>query len=307
MRKFTAMTIATLFAATCAAPALAQADKAQDKGQDKSRPQDRPGVAKVSDEAAKEFKCCTTDKLIGKPVKNTAGKDIGNLHDLALEPRSGRIVYGVLSFGGFMGFGDKLFAVPWGSFGMDKDGNLRLDVSKEQLEAAKGFDQDKWPNMADHRWAVDTHAAFGQRPYWDDPHAQGRKADAQGDRTTPTAIVRASQLTKAGIENPAGEEIGQIKNLLIDVCHGRTACALMSRGGVLGMGADTYMVPWSSFTVHQQDKNLRVESKITKEQLEGAPELVAASEYENKPVYLVQVYRFYDATPYWEHDGPSHE
>jgi hypothetical protein len=80
---------------------------------------------------------------------------------------SGRVAYAVLSSGGFLGIGDKLFAIPWQALTLDTDNEcFVLDVDKERLENAPGFDKDHWPSMADQRWASDLHTYYGTRPYW---------------------------------------------------------------------------------------------------------------------------------------------
>ena len=73
-----------------------------------------------------------------------------------------------MSVGGFLGIGEKYFAVPWHAFTMDTD-NQRfiLDVDKERLKDAPGFDKDHWPSMADQTWAVTVHDYYSTRPYWE--------------------------------------------------------------------------------------------------------------------------------------------
>ena len=51
----------------------------------------------------------------GTGVQNAAGEDLGEINELMIDLEKGRIAYAVLSFGGFLGLGDKLFAIPWGS------------------------------------------------------------------------------------------------------------------------------------------------------------------------------------------------
>lgn len=66
--------------------------------------------------------------------------------DLVLDPRTGRVAYAVLDFGGFLGIGNKLFAVPLESMTLDtKAHRFVLDVDKERLENAPGFDKSDWP------------------------------------------------------------------------------------------------------------------------------------------------------------------
>ena len=82
-------------------------------------------------------------------VENTAGEKLGDIKDLMIDLDDGSIEYAVLSFGGVMGMGDKLFAVPWEALRVDtSDEKLVLPVDKEQLKNAPGFDKDHWPDFA---------------------------------------------------------------------------------------------------------------------------------------------------------------
>ena len=80
---------------------------------------------------------------------------------------TGRIAYAVLSFGGFLGMGDKLFAIPWSALTVDKvEKRFILNVDKELLKRAPGFDKDHWPNMADRAWGAQVFKYYGAKPYW---------------------------------------------------------------------------------------------------------------------------------------------
>ena len=86
-----------------------------------------------------------------------------------LDIRTGRISYAVLSFGGFLGMGEKLFAVPWSALTLDTvNKRFVLDVEKDRLENAPGFDKHQWPNMEDPDWAKGIHDYYGTKPYVDD-------------------------------------------------------------------------------------------------------------------------------------------
>jgi hypothetical protein len=100
-------------------------------------------------------------------VMNPAGENLGKLEDLMLDFDNGRVAYGVLSFGGFLGMGDKLFAIPFQALRRDSDRNaFVLDVDKEKLKKAPGFDKDNWPNTADRTWGTQVHSFYGYTPYW---------------------------------------------------------------------------------------------------------------------------------------------
>ncbi len=105
------------------------------------------------------------DTLIGNDVFNKAAEDIGDIKEIMIDMRTGRVSYAVLSFGGFMGFGEKLFAVPWEALTLDTTNKrFELDVNKERLEHAPGFDKNKWPDMADAKWEAGIHAYYGTTP-----------------------------------------------------------------------------------------------------------------------------------------------
>lgn len=102
------------------------------------------------------------DTLLGNDVYNSAEEDLGDIKELMIEMSTGRIAYAVLSFGGFLGMGDKLFAVPWEALKLDTlNHRFVLDVDKETLKNAPGFDKDHWPSMADPTWAAGVHRFYG--------------------------------------------------------------------------------------------------------------------------------------------------
>lgn len=106
--------------------------------------------------------------LIGDPVKNPQGKKVGTLKDVMLDFEHSRIAYGVLDFGGVLGMGNKLFAVPAEAFTIDRDHHqLILNVDKETLKNAEGFDPNDWPDTADRIWGQRIHDFYGYTPYWE--------------------------------------------------------------------------------------------------------------------------------------------
>jgi sporulation protein YlmC with PRC-barrel domain len=103
-------------------------------------------------------------EIIGMKVKNAAGKELGTINDIVLDAGQGNIRYFAVSYGGWLGLGDKLFAVPHKSFEWRQDDNqhnfLVLNLSEQQLKDAPGFDQNHWPDFAnDAQWRqkVDTY------------------------------------------------------------------------------------------------------------------------------------------------------
>jgi hypothetical protein len=100
--------------------------------------------------------------LVRNDVCNTAGMSLGEIKDIMIDMRSGRVSYAVLSFGAFMGIGGKLFAVPWAALTLDTDKKrFVLDVDKAQLDGAPGFDKHHWPDMADPTWQAGIDRYYG--------------------------------------------------------------------------------------------------------------------------------------------------
>ena len=106
------------------------------------------------------------DTLVGNDVYNGQGEDLGDVKEIMLDMSTGRVSYAVLSFGGILGMGKKLFAVPWDALTLDTvNKRFTLNVEKERLENAPGFDNGSWPNMADQTWVKGIHDYYGTKPY----------------------------------------------------------------------------------------------------------------------------------------------
>jgi sporulation protein YlmC with PRC-barrel domain len=100
--------------------------------------------------------------LLGNDVYNRDGEDLGDIKEFMIDMASGKIAYAVLSFGGVLGLGDKLFAVPWAALTLDTENKrFTLAVPKATLKDAPGFDKDKWPTMSDRTWASGVHQFYG--------------------------------------------------------------------------------------------------------------------------------------------------
>jgi sporulation protein YlmC with PRC-barrel domain len=110
----------------------------------------------------------SASSLAGDRVRNTAGEDLGKVKELMVDVSSGRVAYAVLSFGGVLGVGDKLFAVPFEALTLDEDEKeFILNADKATLENAPGFDKDNWPDMADQLWGSQIYRHYGVQPYWE--------------------------------------------------------------------------------------------------------------------------------------------
>jgi len=120
-----------------------------------AKPGEQPAVV------ATAFKAST---LIGMTVKNTKDEKVGTISDFVVDAPTGRIRYAAVSVGGFLGIGDKLFAIPWKAMLLKHESNgacFVLDVNKDRLRNAPGFSKDHWPDFGDPKYGIELDQYYG--------------------------------------------------------------------------------------------------------------------------------------------------
>jgi sporulation protein YlmC with PRC-barrel domain len=106
--------------------------------------------------------------LIGDPVRNPEGEDLGKLEEIMLDLNDSRVSYGVVSFGGVLGMGSKLFAIPWSLLKVDTDQKcVVVEVERGVLESAPGFEKDDWPQITSLEWINNIYTHFNLPAYWE--------------------------------------------------------------------------------------------------------------------------------------------
>jgi hypothetical protein len=153
-------------------------------------------------------------KLIGLPVVNKENKKCGEVDNLIVDLPMGRIVHVVVSFGGFLGIGDALNAVPPSAFRFTPSrDSLLLDISKEELTRAPYFKSAEWPNFHDPIYSGKVYQSYGVDPYFstDADNTARNVRDRKEDRLTPldqgtsdadvqtTRRIRQEILARAGL------------------------------------------------------------------------------------------------------------
>ena len=124
-------------------------------------------VSKVGDPASKaaeaqRINAFMVEKIIGSQVINAKGEELGKIESLVIDIDSGRILYAVLGSGGLLGFGDKLFPIPWEALAaLPSEGIFFLNESKEQMEKAPFFNKSNLPDMTDLHWGEDVFKHYG--------------------------------------------------------------------------------------------------------------------------------------------------
>lgn len=157
-------------------------------------------------------------ELIGTDIRNPQGEDLGNIEDLIINSTSGRVHYAVIAFGGFLGLGEKLFAYPVTALraSMTSD-ELVLDIDRERLSNAPGFERSRWP-----LWGRDTYHSDVDRYF-----------DYTSDESGQGNFLRASELVGRDLEDAGGRDIGEIVDVVINVSQGKVSFVVVdfNRGG----------------------------------------------------------------------------
>lgn len=113
----------------------------------------------------------TASRVEGTPVFNRAGERVGHIEDLSIQKASGQVTYALLSFGGFLGLGERIHPLPWSvlEYDTDKDGYV-VPLDKTQLESSPSWSKDEleaFGGDSDYRERLyDYYAQYGATPYW---------------------------------------------------------------------------------------------------------------------------------------------
>lgn len=182
-------------------------------------------------------------ELMGKNVRNQKGEDLGKVEDVLVNVNSGRVQYTVLSFGGFMGMGDKLFAIPLSAFDRSQQrDHLVLNVSEDRLKNAEGFDKNNWPNYRnDPGFMERVRNAFGGDRSQDET--------PQGQRN----MMRLSEMIGQDVNDRNGKEVGEIEDVVVDMGRGRISYVVLDFDAQ-GAGNDRLVpIPLSALSAPQKD------------------------------------------------------
>lgn len=143
---------ATFVGTACAVDVQEKQQEVKEKQKELKQERQEESAERVQASNESMQQVSRASKIIGTNVKNSKGDSLGKIKELVLDPESGQVVYAVVSFGGLMGVGDKLFAMPWKSLHWTRDKkHYVLDVDKTTLKKAPGFDKKHWPDSS-NKW-----------------------------------------------------------------------------------------------------------------------------------------------------------
>jgi PRC-barrel domain len=109
----------------------------------------------------------SASKVTGTSVYNIEGERLGEIHDVMLDKRSGKIAYAIMSFGGFLGIGEQYHPLPWATLKYDtRQGGYVVGLTKEQLQGAPTFAATESPAWGDRAYETRIHDYYKMAPYW---------------------------------------------------------------------------------------------------------------------------------------------
>jgi sporulation protein YlmC with PRC-barrel domain len=290
--------------------------------------------------------------VIGKEVVDPNGEKLGNIRELAVDGKTGQVAYAVLEFAQIGR--DKLFAVPWGALKAKKElgqetaeeqaarDRMRagktegswfteeekgqqfiLNVPKDKLAQAPGFDKNKWPDMANPEFGKEVHTFYNQKPYWEGQRGgqagvrteggAGARVDVnRGEANVPPQaegqrmILKAKdQLIDQNIYNQQGDKIGKLNNLLVDRQNGKIAFVIAKITKGNEGDKDMAALPWNkvNWQWNEEKKEGKVVLNTDVNQLK--PQMFTEKDWpdlSNRQVAM-NIYRTFNERPYWEERG----
>ena len=201
------------------------------------------------------------NKLIGRNIVNTNGDTVGEIDSVVID-QSGKVRYVVVGVGGFLGIGKKDVALAWDELKISDNGEkVTTAATKDQLAA---LPEHKFPETVKPGTVYPYDEAVRTNPSLASPEEMAPAAGMTG--------IKASKLVGATVRNAAGDNIGEIHELLLSN-DGKTKGFVIDVGGFLGLGEHTVLLPWSDVIV-QADANgaITATTKMDRNQLEKLPE-----------------------------------
>ena len=109
----------------------------------------------------------SASKVTGTNVYNTDGELLGEINDVMIDKRSGKIAYAVMSFGGLLGIGQRYHPLPWATLKYDtRQGGYVVGINADQLEGAPTYGANEVPAWGDRAYETRIHDYYKAVPYW---------------------------------------------------------------------------------------------------------------------------------------------
>ncbi|WP_417396672.1 PRC-barrel domain-containing protein [Gimesia chilikensis] len=202
---------------------------------------------KISQPLTKDCTFIRAGSILSKGITNLQQQDVGEINDFVIDSKNGKIRYAAVTYGGFPGFGNKIFAVPFEALAVLPNNNhehyhrFLLDVNQEQLDGATGFDQDHWPDFADQEFL----------------NRLDRRYNIRRDQevTSSNAVIRANQLLNLKVLNIEDHQIGKVEEIILDTAHRKARYIIVALDDDTANESKFFAVPFQALQVKSKLKN----------------------------------------------------
>jgi hypothetical protein len=116
---------------------------------------------------SRDHNLIASDRIEGTAVRRSNGDKVGTIERLMIEKVSGKVVYAVMSFGGFLGLGEDYYTLPWGvlTYNTALDA-YELNLTEDQLRGAPQRSSQGQDASFDRNWEEHVHRYYNATPYW---------------------------------------------------------------------------------------------------------------------------------------------
>lgn len=264
----------------CAALVAASTATAQDASQSKPR------------EAASEAHVIVpSERVLGLKVATATDKNVGEIGDLLLDPKSGEIRYAIVEVGGFLGMGEDDRVVPWGLIEIRRDPgdadklSARTTLAEKQVESAPKCKKD---DVVDASLDERIQSVFGKDDAW------------AYVGSGPATFVRLSGIKGAKVKGAAGSELGEIQDVALAPQNGCVAYAVLDLNKE--SGDKDIALPMSRLELADAgDGTLAVSTKLDAGKLTGAPEFDEKQwQRMSSTTWVTDMNKHYGSDPFWK-------
>ncbi|MBI5383151.1 MAG: PRC-barrel domain-containing protein [Verrucomicrobia bacterium] len=249
-----------------------------------------------------QFGADKSTDLLGKTVRGSDNAKFGEFGDCLIDLPQGRIVAGLVKSGGLLGIGETVRAIPPTAFQYNEtERTLTLNADKRTFHQTPAF---KASQMDDVAQFVASYRQFGQEPYWSQGGTRQAVREAEPSAApavasaAPSNVRKATQIIGFTVRDSAQQELGEIRDLVLDLKSGHILYAVLAQGGILGVGDKLYPIPPQALSFADTGKALVL--NMSRDQLERAPQFTKENwPGLSDPKWASDVYTYYHAPMYW--------
>jgi sporulation protein YlmC with PRC-barrel domain len=256
-------------------------------------PQEKPTTTTIQIKKIKLMR--VGSDIVGTDLVTPKNEPLGKAEDLVIHPK-GDVAFVEFSGAAAVRAGEYRYVAPWRALDHNENGQFVLAVTPENFPKMPRYEK---ADLTAIPWWVDADKAYAKIMA-----SKSSPVEASASLAPAKVLYLASDLRARSVENPDGEKVATMHELVIDPSVGRVAYAVLTVGGTAGAGEKMIAVPWEALKSMPDKANPKIERltlATTKENLEQAPEFQATTEGWTKasePDYVLKVYEFYSLPPY---------